>query len=293
MGNRLASKNFSLICEYLNVNLCGIIMKYEKADLPVLISMPRAGSHYVGHYIKQAYLKKGIVGPEKNSTEFFNNEDYRQPLLQKIKLFEDMRDNFGLDMFSIFHGHDMSQHISMPSKPHYTYLFDWFKDFYLGYTVVLLRRKNIWKHFVSFTFHNIIRDELTKFGKENREIHPWHFIDITHDDILKATIQNFNIKFKFTDAHFEKFLYYVRFFNEHVISYYKDRLNVHNLWLEDCGHSTLAGVFLPQDIRLTYENPFKPSKIKYLTYFDNTIEYKAKFTALYDTHFKPYGYEVD
>ena len=24
VGNRLASKNFSLICEYLNVNLCGI-----------------------------------------------------------------------------------------------------------------------------------------------------------------------------------------------------------------------------------------------------------------------------
>ena len=71
------------------------------------------------------------------------------------------------------------------------------------------------------------------------------------------------------------------------------RQNVRNLWLEDCGQSTLAGMFLPQDIRLTYTNPFKPSKIKYLTYFDNTIEYKAKFTALYDTHFKPYGYEVD
>jgi len=268
-------------------------MKYVKADLPILISMPRAGSHYVGHYIKQAYLKQGIVGPENHSSEFFDNSSYTQPLRQKIKLFEDIRDNFGLDIFNIFHGHDMAQHLSMPSKPHYTYLFDWFKDFYLGYKIVLLRRRNIWKHFVSFTFHNIIRDELTKFGKENREIHPWHFIDNTHDEVLKATIQNFNIKFKFTDAHFEMFLYYVRFFNEHVISYYEDKLNATHLWLEDCGHTKLAGMFLPLDKKTTYESPFRPSKVKYLTYFDNTLEYKAKFTALYETHFKPYGYLVD
>ena len=168
-------------------------MKYEKADLPVLISMPRAGSHYVGHYIKQAYLKRGIVGPENHSSEFFNNEDYRQPIQQKIKLFEDLRDNFGVNMFSIYHGDNMSQHISMPSKPHYTYLFDWFKDFYLGYTVVLLRRKNIWKHFVSFTFHNIIRDELDKYGKENEITHPWHSMNVTDDDVLKSTIQTYNI----------------------------------------------------------------------------------------------------
>jgi hypothetical protein len=118
-------------------------------------------------------------------------------------------------------------------------------------------------------------------------------MNVTGDVVLKSPIQTYNIKFKFTDAHFEKFLYYVRFFNEHVINYYKDKLNVHNLWLEDCTHSKMVDMFIPEESKLTYTNPFEPSKIKYLTYFNNTIEYKAKFTNLYNTHFKPYGYEVD
>jgi len=146
---------------------------------------------------------------------------------------------------------------------------------------------------VESVVYNIIRDELDKYGKENEITHPWHSMNVTDDDVLKSTIQTYNIKFKFTDAHFEKFLYYVRFFNEHVINYYKDKLNVHNLWLEDCTHSKMVDMFIPEESKLTYTNPFEPSKIKYLTYFNNTIEYKAKFTNLYNTHFKPYGYEVD
>ena len=269
-------------------------MIYDKADVSVLISMPRAGSHYIGDYIRQGYRKHGMVGPEIKSSEFFSPETYDQSYLKKIKLFEDIRDTFGLDMFSIFHSIQLYRHVNMPSKPHYTYLFDWFKDFYHGYRIALLRRRNIWKHFVSFTFHNIIAEQLRKYGKEDGQHHSWHFMSATDDDVLKSTIQEYNIKFKFDDRHLEFFLMQIRFFNEHIASYYKTyNTTVYNLWLEECTHEDLLNMFVPEKIKDTYKSPFIPSKIKYLPYFENTTLFKAKFMTLYESQFKPYGYLVD
>ena len=81
--------------------------------------------------------------------------------------------------------------INIPSK-YYRMVFDWFKEFYNGYQIVLLRRKNIWKSYISWLFHCTIRDKLQH--EENNEVHlssfSWHSKQMDqNDDILKSTIE--------------------------------------------------------------------------------------------------------
>ena len=45
----------------------------DKTKTPILISTPRAGSHYVGQYIRETFKNFGILTPR--SSELFNEEE--------------------------------------------------------------------------------------------------------------------------------------------------------------------------------------------------------------------------
>ena len=43
----------------------------DKSNIPILISMPRNGSHYVGNYIREVYKQNGMIFP--GTSELFSN----------------------------------------------------------------------------------------------------------------------------------------------------------------------------------------------------------------------------
>ena len=45
----------------------------DKSKTPILISMPRSGSHYVGNYIREHYKSNGMLFPSIWSSEIFSN----------------------------------------------------------------------------------------------------------------------------------------------------------------------------------------------------------------------------
>ena len=60
----------------------------DKTKTPILISTPRAGSHYVGQYIRETFKNFGILTPR--SSELFNEEELPDGILlnEVIHFFE-------------------------------------------------------------------------------------------------------------------------------------------------------------------------------------------------------------
>ena len=98
----------------------------DKTKTPILISTPRAGSHYVGQYIRETFKNFGILTPR--SSELFNEEELPDGirLNEVIHFFEYARDNFGYDILTITHASHLGDPIRMLSRPQYENVFDWF-----------------------------------------------------------------------------------------------------------------------------------------------------------------------
>ena len=272
-----------------------------KEKTPILISMPRNGSHYVATYLRRHYHISGLLYPlnDTYSLELFNDVRGRN-INSKIELFESLRNVFNLDMFNIFHGAHLMQYVTMPSRPNIHILFDWFKEFYSGYQIVLLRRRNIWKTYLSWLFHSTIKNKLK--NEENMTTHPWHGMENKlNEDILKSTIESIKPDFVHNELIWQYFIKDVVLFNEKICNYYLNDYNkvlVRDWWLEDLTEDMLEGnyAYKSDDSEMLIQNTkFKPTSIKYESYFSlselHTI--KTKFNEVYETTFKPYGYLVD
>ena len=137
----------------------------DKIEKPaILIGLPRSGTSWVDNYIRLYYEKYGIFLPKSRGPnvdlydEWFYNEDYHDK--DKIQLLEACR-KCGIEVgYKMLVGalHPIDYY---PHKNHYLWkkygesvnILDWFKEFYKDTDVIILKRKNLWRTYISYLFH--------------------------------------------------------------------------------------------------------------------------------------------
>jgi len=251
-----------------------LIKKY----CPILLSMPRNGSTWVQSYIRAYYKSRGdgvILSSSEFHNEFFGDQEYSQlDTKAKIHLIET------LEKLDLVVCHKAFANMVM-YKPD---LFKWFQSFYKDYNIILLRRRNIWKTYISLLFHNTIDKHIDV--REN--LHPWQGIGIDEkkEDLLKSAIQTYKVPFKFNKEHFVQFTKLVRFYQDEVIPAFSDKWQ---MWLEDLSEKKLAEMF-----KVEVQTDVAPLKrINYLTYYEPK-ELKLiqdTFEERFENEFQFYGYE--
>ena len=281
----------------------------ERTKTPILISMPRNGSHYVAHFIREIYKHNGLLPPVSFTNEFLdvNPTKPMQPISKRIEFLEYCRNTWNLNMFMNVHSHQLMTPIHIRSRPNVHCVFDWFQEFYSGYQIVILRRKYLWKAFISWLFHKAVRDSLDRAGDigstEREKLHNWHNktnIGVNVEDTLKSTVLKYKPVFKWDAYFFGQYCTSVRYLNEIIISYYDQtsiKLNTRNLWLEDCNDESLKSIFFQEyyipnsTLHGEWTQPYKPFTIKYETYFgEHLAEIQDKYNEQYEKEFKYYGY---
>ena len=245
--------------------------------------MPRNGSTWVQSYIMAFYKKRddgvipSITDKLKFSSvnEFFGPYDFTQlDTKAKINLIETLEKINLVMCHKVF-----SQYFEKDPE-----FFKWFQSFYKDYNIILLRRRNIWKTYISLLFHNTIDKHVDMI----EDIHEWHGKDIdeTNEDLLKSAIQTYKIPFKFDKQHFTNFTKSVRFYQDEVIPAFPDKWQ---MWLEDLSEKKLADMFKVEV--QTKVAPFK--RLNYLTYYEPK-ELKLiqdTFEERFENEFQFYGYE--
>ena len=109
---------------------------------PILVSLHKAGSTWVNSFIHKKYrhMRGGLVNKATNDfteyfsidkTSYFKDIDYEE----RIALLEKLR-SFGLELNHKVH------------VPEIKKIWPWFKKFYKNNDVIVLRRKNLYKHFL-------------------------------------------------------------------------------------------------------------------------------------------------
>ena len=115
--------------------------------MKVLLSAPRAGSSYFYEYIEAENLKLPNVKPAYKKSEFLNPDILPEKTLdQKIDWLEKERKN-GTE-------YTFKHHINYLMLPKYDYYNNWFIDFYKNDDIIVLRRRDYWKWFLSFLFQD-------------------------------------------------------------------------------------------------------------------------------------------
>jgi hypothetical protein len=280
----------------------------DKTKTPILISTPRAGSHYVGQYIRETFKNFGMLTPR--SSELFNEGELPDGLRLNdiIHFFEYARDNLGYDILTIAHASHLSEPIRMLSRPQYEKLFDWFKEFYDGYKIVILRRKKLYKQWLSYLFHKSIDFAQRQSGATFKlnmpeDVHPWHNLAGTRrENMLMSTIAALNPKFIHRENLFQKFLFDIRFMEEEIRNYYIKgpylNSNILDLWLENLNDDKLIEWFVPLERQNGFVMqeailPFKNLKIEVYFKKEELDKTKSRFMEYYEKEFKHYGYVVD
>ena len=258
-----------------------LIKKY----CPIVISMPRNGSTWVQSYIRASYKSNfNSVVPYETQTlhtvksssgEFFDPEEYPQlDTKEKIHLIETLK-KINL---AVCHKVFANMFLDTPE------MWPWFKEFYKDYNVILLRRRNIWKTYISLLFHRTIDKHIDK--KEN--LHMWHgrSNNEKREDLLKSAIQTYKVPFKFNKEHFAHFTKVVRFYQDEVLTAFPNKWQ---MWLEDLSDEKLAEMF-----RVEVQTEVAPLKhLNYLSYYEPK-ELKLiqdTFEERFDNEFQFYGYE--
>ena len=257
---------------------------FKITSSPILISMPRNGSTWVQSYIR-AYYKKSNYGVIPSITnklnystvnEFFGPEDFTQlDTKAKINLIETLKKINLVMCHKVFSFY-------FKNEPE---LFKWFQSFYKDYNIILLRRRNIWKTYISWVFHNTISRYL---GNGNGGLHFWHgkSNNERNEDTLKSVIQTYKIPFKFDKGFFDNFTEMVRFFQDEVQPAFPNKWQ---MWLEDLTDEKLAKWF---NVEVQTEiAPFK--HLNYLSYYEPK-ELKLMqdaFEERFENEFRFYGYE--
>ena len=245
---------------------------------PILVSLHKAGSTWVNSFIHKKYrhMRGGLVNKATNDfteyfsidkTSYFKDIDYEE----RIALLEKLR-TFGLELNHKVH------------VPEIKKIWPWFKKFYKNNDVIVLRRKNLYKHFLSILFSQcIIRDipildVSISMRDENTEQ--------VNEDILKAQILENKVDFSLDLNILNNFFNNIRFLEDVVIPDLKPQV----IWLEEIDHEWLEDRF---KVKIEY-NTVRPYKtLDHEVYF--SAETKATIKAAIDKQieqeFKYYGYK--
>jgi len=267
-----------------------------KEKYPILISNPRNGSTWVQSYIRAFYNLKGVCLPKhgilakdslkysaKNplTTEEYFGGQYSQAIRNiKISVIENLE----------------KQNLVLCHKVHTLYfledqyLWNWFKEFYKDYHIIILRRRNIWKTYISYLFHQTMDNFIINKGtiSVDLNLHPWHgnSYSSTHEDIIKSTIQTNNIKFTYNYLIWKRFIKGVRFLQDDVIRHFSTKPK---FWLEDLTNEKLAKIF-----QVEVQDEIRPLKrLNYMSYYDikELKIIKDNFEERFENEFRFYGYE--
>ena len=257
------------------------ILDKDGQRYPLLISMHKSGSTWINSYIHKKFRKIGLTAPPRNLyTEFFpgrkkENMDhiFHKPSdSERIELLERLR-TFGLELNHKVH------------VPEIKKIWPWFKEFYKNHDVIVLRRKNLYAHFISTLFSKcIIRDIPVLDVSINMRDEAQN--EQIAEDILKAQILENKVDFSFDQETFNRFFNNIRFLEDVIIKDLKPQV----LWLEEIDHDWLEERF---KVKIEY-NTVRPYKtLDYEVYF--SAETKATIKAAIDKQieqeFKYYGYK--
>ncbi len=266
-----------------------------RAERPLLISLHKSGSTWVFSYIHKHYRKRGITMPPNNFySEFFvddpyfshkiKNEFFKRSSEERFALLELLR-KFGLELA-------LKAHV-----PEIIDIWPRFKEFYKGYGILVLKRRDIFSHYLNILFFHCVKEAVGDRrlrGKEEEEgytsLVPSKIYHGQSEDILKSTIIEYNVQFKHHDIVLKRFTRNIRFLNDVVIEEL-DKPEV--LFTEDITTDWLRNRF-KVDLKKTVE-PFKT--LDFASYF-KPEELKIVHDKLYerfDNEFKYMGYrwEID
>ena len=125
-----------------------MLLDINRQKYPILISLHKSGSTWVNSFIHKRYRHIGLTPPPRNLfTEFFiskskkRNENREHKFVQKtdeerIALLEHLR-TFGLEL-------NQKAHL-----PEIIPVWPWFKEFYKDHDILVLKRRNIFSHWIT------------------------------------------------------------------------------------------------------------------------------------------------
>jgi len=268
----------------------------RRAECPLLISLHKSGSTWVFSYIHKYYRQMGITMPPNNIySEFFTsnqfknngnilkNEFIKRSSEERFALLELLR-KFGLELATKAH------------VPEIIDIWPRFKEFYKGYNILVLKRRYIWPHYLNILFMYCVQQATgTKGALKGKEKEADGYTDIAPskvhpdngiaEDILKATIQEYNVQFKHHDIVLKTFTHNIRFLNDVVI---EELDSPEVIFTEDITTDWLENRFRVK-IKKTVE-PFKT--LDFATYFkpEELSIVQEKLYERFDNEFKYMGY---
>lgn len=256
-----------------------------------LISLHKSGSTWVQSYIHKKYRRFGVTLPPSNLyNEFFTEggwgrEDNKNVFVKwsnekRIALLKQLRE-FGLELAHKAH------------VPEIIPIWPWFKTFYSQHDILVLKRRNIFTHWLTILFYYNIKlatgpDIIKGNDKEGfTYITPSKVENGRAEDILKATIQEYKVEFKFNKICWGYFVNNIRFLNDVVIKeLHKPQViwteDITTEWLEDRFKVVLKKVPKPFTT-FDYKIYFKPEDMKII---------KEIFEERFYNEFQYYGYEL-
>lgn len=160
--------------------------------MQVLLSAPRAGSSYA----YEMFHSNNLLLP---NVKYIGVEEYFDPnQFSHLTLQEKIH----------FLNNEKSKGINYTFKHHINYLGNyyetWFKDFYANDEIFILKRKDVWKWFLSFLFQDYTGWQLAHFDKNKKIEIEQYWRDYGYKKSLK---QFFDIKYQL-DACEGKIIYY-------------------------------------------------------------------------------------
>ena len=107
------------------------------------------------------------------------------------------------------------------------------------------------------------------------------------EDVLKSTIQEYNVQFKFNQGEFDNFVSNIRFLNDVII---RELEQPQVMWLEDISTKWLENRY-NVILKTPPPQPFKT--LDYKVYFkpEDMAIIKEKFKERFDAEFQFFGYE--